>query len=434
MVPKKSWLLLLFAIALAANPASADSYKYRVLYSFCSEAGCTDGSRPAATLLLDSSGNLYGTTQSGGAHSVGTVFRLSPHGANRWKHTTLYTFCSQSATCTASGNSLDIDTSGNLYGTSGAGGAVGGIIFRLTPRRGEWKYKQLYAFPCSGDVCPDGANPSGLTYLGASSGQAYDGVSPLFGSTVSGGTGGTQPAGVAFKLEPVNNRWRQRVLYNFCSAPTNDCADGGFPYGPPVMDGTGRLFGTTSQGGGASGAGVVYSLNGSSESVVYDFCPTFENCVDGVSPMAPVFLDNFGRIVGTTTNGGVNGPVGDGTLYAVNGAGEQVLYSFCSKANCADGTRPIAGVIEDSDGNIFGVSAQGGDDNGGGVAFEFGSGSLKVLHKFGSQDGGADGCTPVGGLIMDASGNLYGTTSACGAAGGGTVFELEKRGQLKVGE
>lgn len=421
--------IAMLAASCAALPwggASAHKYKFRTLYSFCTEANCADGSTPAAALMMDRSGNLYGTTRSGGSHNTGTVFRLSPRGHNKWKQATLYTFCSQSTPCTQSSNSVIIDTSGNLYGTSGAGSSVGGIVFRLTPRGGEWRYKQLYAFPCSGDICPDGSDPSGLTYLGASSGQPYDGASPLFASTVSGGTGGTQPAGVVFKLEPVNNRWRQRVLYNFCTALTNDCADGGFPYGPPVMDRTGRLFGTTSEGGGPSGGGNVYSLSGTTESVVYDFCTTIiENCDDGIEPMAPVFLDNFGRIVGTTFSGGANGPVGDGTLFAVNGAGEQVLYSFCSKRNCADGVRPIAGVIEDSDGNIFGVSAQGGNDTGGGLAFEFASGSLKILHKFGSEDGGTDGCTPIGALIMDAAGNLYGTTSACGANSGGTVFELE---------
>lgn len=421
--------LMTAGILSAWSGASAHQFKFHTLYSFCAEASCADGAGPLAALIMDQSGNLYGTTQGGGALAHGTVFRLSPRGANKWKHATLYSFCSQSATCPSGGTATGviIDTSGNLYGTTDqSSGADGGIIFELKPREGEWKYKQLYAFPCSGDTCPDGSHPSGLAYLGAAAGQPYDGTSPLFGSASGGGTGGAAPQGVVFKLEPVNKRWRQRVLYNFCSALSGDCADGSLPFGTPVVDGTGRLFGTT-EGGGATGSGTVYSLNGTSESVIYSFCPAgSENCVDGMMPVAPVFLDNFGHIVGTTGAGGVNGPNGDGTLFTVSGAGEQVLYSFCSKANCSDGLRPTAGVIEDSAGDIFGVTAEGGNDNGDGVLFEYRDGTMRVLHTFG---GGADGCGPVGGLIIDASGNLYGTTSGCGIAGGGTLFELEKRSQ-----
>lgn len=102
-----------------------------------------------------------------------------------------------------------------------------------------------------------------------------------------------------------------------------------------------------------------------------------------------------------------------------------MLYNFCSKAKCADGEYPSAGVIEDPNGNIFGVTGAGGDANGDGVVFEFQSGTLKVLHKFGTMADGADGCAPRAELIADPSGNLYGTTSACGAFGAGTVFELE---------
>lgn len=422
--------LALAAAICVAGPwsgASANSYKYRVLYSFCSEGGCTDGVRPAATLLVDQSGNLYGTTQGGGALGDGTVFRLSPRGHNKWKHTTLYSFCSQSATCSLSGSSASvvIDTSGNLYGTTGpASGTDGGLIFSLKPKqRGEWKYTQVYAFPCSGGVCPNGSNPSGLTYLGASSGQPYDGTSALFGAGNGGGGGLGSGGGVAFRLEPQNNRWRQTVLYNFCTAISGDCADGAGP-NTAVMDSAGRLWGTTSSGGDDRGGGVLYSITGRHESVEYEFCSVTEDCPDGGFPMSPVFLDNFGRILGTTPSGGANGPIGDGTLWTVSGGNEQVLHNFCAKANCADGENPSAGVIEDSAGTIFGVAPNGGDDNGGGVLFEFRNGALHVLHTFSS---GSDGCTPIGGLIMDASGNIYGTTSTCGAGGGGTVFELSPK-------
>jgi hypothetical protein len=137
-----------------------------------------------------------------------------------------------------------------------------------------------------------------------------------------------------------------------------------------------------------------------------------------------VFLDNFGHIVGATPLGGSTIANGPGTLFAVSGGLEQVLYVFCAKRNCADGESPSSGVIEDTSGNIFGV-AGGGDLGGDGVVYEFGSGREHVLHTFCSEANCTDGSGPSGGLIMDAAGNLYGTTEGGGAFNGGTVFELE---------
>jgi len=422
-IARIAWLLFAGAGLAVRSPASAQKYKFHVLYSFCAEANCTDGSGPMAALVMDQAGNLYGTTQGGG--NGGTVFRLSPAQTNKRKFKSLYSFCS--ANCTNSTTPLIIDTSGNLYGTTrpSNSGTDGGLVFKLTPNStgGKWKYKQLYAFPCSDGECPNGQLPSGLTYLGAASGQPYDGTSAMFGTAAAGGNGHA-PAGVAFKLEPQNNRWKQTVLYSFCSK--DECTDGVTP-NAPVMDSAGRLWGTTSSGGDGRGGGVLYALTGRNESVEYDFCSVTEDCLDGSFPASRVFLDNFGRIVGTTPLGGTFGsiPNGPGTLFAVSGGNEQVLYNFCSKAKCADGEYPSAGVIEDSNGNIFGVTGSGGDANSDGVAFEFQNGTLTVLHKFGTMADGADGCAPHGELIKDALGNLYGTTSACGAGNGGTVYELE---------
>jgi len=420
-------LIALIAMACAATPwtsAAAAGYTYRVLYTFCSLANCADGQSPAATLLMDQAGNLYGTTRGGG----GTIFRLTPRTKKKWKFETLYNFCSQS-NCASSNTPVIIDAAGNLYGTTPqSSGNDGGLIFELKPNAagGKWKYKQLYAFPCSDSGCPNGQLPSGLTYLGAASGQPYDGTSALFGTAASGGTGTVAPLGVAFKLEPQNNRWKQTVLYSFCSVAA--CADGATP-NAPIIDSAGRLWGTTSSGGNDRGGGVLFSISGRNESIEYEFCAVTEDCLDGSFPTSPVLLDKSGRLVGTTPLGGTFGaiPNGPGTLFAVSGGNEQVLYNFCSKANCADGLHPSAGVIEDANGNIFGVTAEGGDANDGGVAFEFQNGALQVLHKFGSAAGGTDGCAPLGGLIMDGAGNLYGTTSGCGAGSagdGGTVFEL----------
>ncbi len=366
-----------------------------------------------AALVMDQAGNLYGTSPGGGANGQGgTVFELVPSGHN-WKHKTLYSFCSL-ANC-ADGNapvaSLIVDTSGDLYGTTRHGGPYAndaGTVFELIRKGNRWRFKQLYAF-CAQQPCLDGNAPSsGLAYMGAT-GSPYDGTSALFGTTAGGGGGDFAPAGVAFRLDPQNNRWKQTVVYAFCSA--TDCADGASP-NAPVLDSAGRLWGTTSSGGDDRGGGVLYSISGRQESVEYDFCSVTENCLDGSFPTSPVFLDNFGRIVGTTPLGGSDISNGFGTLFAVSGGQEQVLHIFCSRANCADGEEPIRWRDRRSAGNIFGVTGAGGDANGDGVVFEFQSGGLQVLHKFGTMAGmpGADGCAPHGELI--ASGTRRGISMA----------------------
>ena len=324
-------LIALIAMACAATPwtsAAAAGYTYRVLYTFCSLANCADGQSPAATLLMDQAGNLYGTTRGGG----GTIFRLTPRTKKKWKFETLHNFCSQS-NCASSDTPLIIDMAGNLYGTTRqSSGTDGGLIFELKPNAGggKWKYKQLYAFPCSDSGCPNGQLPSGLTYLGAASGQPYDGTSALFGTAASGGTGTVAPLGVAFKLEPQNNRWKQTVLYSFCSVAA--CADGATP-NAPIIDSAGRLWGTTSSGGNDRGGGVLFSISGRNESIEYEFCAVTEDCLDGSFPTSPVLLDKSGRLVGTTPLGGTFGaiPKGPGTLFAVSGGNEQVLITSAPK-------------------------------------------------------------------------------------------------------
>ncbi len=424
-IAHKSLLAALLAIAGALAPwssASAHTYKFRTLYSFCAEANCADGEYPRAGLLMDPTGNLYGTATyygASGQSQAGTVFELLPNG-KRWKHKTLYSFCAQ-ANC-ADGDyptaNLIVDTSGNLYGTAQLGGPYdndAGVVFELLPTDRKWKYKQLYAF-CGPNYpqCQDGRElDSGLTYAGAASGQPYDGVSPLFGTA---DRGGANTRGVAFKIEPQNRRWKETVLFSFCSLP--NCADGDDPSAAPVIDSAGRLFGTTADGG--KGGGVVYSITGMNESVTYSFCPV-SGCADGEEPSAPVLLDNEGHIFGATNRGGAQDR---GVLFVIVGSDEQVLHSFCSRVNCADGANPQAGVIEDGAGHLFGTTLFGGNgDNG--VVYEFSGGTERVLYTFCSQANCTDGDEPLGGLIVDAAGNLYGTTEYGGANGGGTVFELE---------
>jgi uncharacterized repeat protein (TIGR03803 family) len=192
--------------------------------------------------------------------------------------------------------------------------------------------------------------------------------------------------------------------------------DGGVPYNGFVANG-GVFYGTTSTGG-ASGDGVIFKINSKgSETVLH----SFSGGTDGTNPWGQLIRAKDGVLYGTTTGGGASGT---GTVFQVSGEHETVLYSF---AGGTDGATPLAGLVEDATGNLYGTTSAGGA-NGNGTVFKLTAPKTKgaawsetVLYSFGK---GSDGATPYGGLIFDAAGNLYGTTSAGGANAYGTVFQL----------
>jgi len=191
--------------------------------------------------------------------------------------------------------------------------------------------------------------------------------------------------------------------------------DGGVPENGFVANGT-VFFGTASTGG-SSGYGVVFKVNANgTETVLHSFSAG----ADGANPEGQLIRSKSGVLYGTTTAGGASGA---GTVFEVVGKKETVLYSF---AGGKDGAVPVAGLVEDGDGNLYGTTSKGGA-NGNGTVFELtpkasgGAWTETVLYTFGT---GADGATPIGGLNFDKAGNLYGTTSAGGAYGYGTVFQL----------
>src|SRR5579864_408333 len=209
------------------------------------------------------------------------------------------------------------------------------------------------------------------------------------------------------------------VLYSFKGAP-----DAANPMAGLVMDGGGNLYGTTSAGG-ASNNGTVFKLNIMGEVVLYSFCPK-TNCADGAFPIAGLLRDKAGILYGTTSGGGTSG---QGVVFKLAMSGkESVLHRFAG--NLKDGANPQAGLIRDAASNLYGTAAYGGSF-GDGIVFKLtNTGKETVLYNF---TGGVDGGNPqYGSLLLNAAGTLYGTTStggsfSCGGSDGcGAVFKFGK--------
>jgi uncharacterized repeat protein (TIGR03803 family) len=321
--------------------------------------------------------------------------------------TTLYTFCSQSG-CTDGANpyaELVQATNGDLYGTTQGGGTnLGyGTVFKITP---GGTLTTLYSF-CSQTNCTDGARPyAGLV-------QAANGN--FYGTTYSGGTNG---GGTVFKITQGGTL---TTLYSFCSQ--TNCTDGDGPYAGLVQAANGDLYGTTN-GGGTSGLGTVFKITpGGTLTTLYSFCSQ-SGCTDGAVPDAGLVQAANGNFYGTTYYGGTNKR---GTVFKITPGGTlTTLYSFCSQTNCTDGADPTAGLVQATNGDLYGTAQEGGA-NGYGTVFKITpTGTLTTLHRF----NGTDGATPYAGLVQAADGDFYGTTGGSGINNDGTVFRITPGGTL----
>ncbi len=316
---------------------------------------------------------------------------------------------------------LTIDSSGNLYGTTVAGGYTGGdcsnggcgIVFKLVKGISGWVETTLYSFP--GDY--DGGNPLSRVII------APDGT--LFGTTSWGGGDcnvNETNCGTFFHLTPPPAErasalapWSETVLYTYTSE------NGAYPAGDLIVDQAGNVYGT-SQGGGPARMGVVYELTPSGGGWVGTVLYAFQGPPDGENPVGGVVFDQSGNLYGVTTYGG---PDDAGTIYQLSQPGstwtEQILHAFHNR----DGSVPEGGLIIDSSGKLYGTTAAGGTV-GEGTIFEFkpGSGGLTVNTLYSFSSGCTGTCGAQAKLMMDAAGNLYGTTTYGGAYGAGNVFKL----------
>jgi uncharacterized repeat protein (TIGR03803 family) len=428
------------AIACAVAMPQSTGATVKILHAFCARPSCADGQTPQYPPIADSNGVLYGTTPFGGAYG-GVVYALTPDGSGGYAFRVLHTFLGTDGDSPSS--PLIVDTNGNLYGFTFSGGAYGqGALFELRHNadRTQWTDVVRYSFCAGGAPCADGKWPiAQIAYPGANSGAPYDGVSPIYGISQYAGSGNNaNGAGMAFRITPVagHTKWKETVLYNFCSQP--NCTDGAAPESGLTINANGVLFGTTVNGGSTNGWGTVFKIypKQQTESVIYSFCPGF-GCTDGINPEGPLGLDSKGHLYGTTAHGGAGGRSIIFKITPSASTPETVLYNFCGAPNCTDGAYPEAGVTIDPNGNLFGVTRYGGADYssncdssgiGCGALYRFSprKSKLAVLHSFckaGLPDCG-DGAEPLYGRVsLDGSGNAFGVTSEGGLHSGGTVFE-----------
>ncbi|MGC2530665.1 MAG: choice-of-anchor tandem repeat GloVer-containing protein [Candidatus Acidiferrum sp.] len=428
----------------------------QVLYAFTGAVtNGPDGANPGAPLLRDKNGNLYGTTEAGGESGDGTVFELVYISPGKYQEQVLYSFKGITTTEPSTQDGADpmagliMDASGNLYGTTAIGGvAVGctnlggcGTVFELhSPASPGQGYLPEILHNFGGNLNLDGYQPD--------AGLVMDSSGNLYGTTLLGGSSGF---GTVFE---ISSSGTYSLLHTFAAGSN----DGGLPYAGLVMDGAGNLFGTASLGG-VSNQGTVFELANSSGNYTYNTLYSFKLNGDGQAPIAGVIADSSGNIFGTTQFGGTSKACGTklgcGTVFELvysppsppatsANYTEMLLHTFTGLTD-GDGGTPL-GLVVDSKGNLFGATEVGGGSSntcvyGCGTVFELvyspssppstsGSYTENVLYSFPTFS--ADGLIPNAALIVDSSDNLYGVTTnggystpsggAC-PSGCGTVFE-----------
>jgi len=409
--------LTVFVMAALFAATTAAAQVETVLHSFTGPF--TDGSNPLSNLVVDKAGNLYGTTYAGGAVGLGTVFELSPQAGGGWTEEILHNFNNESSDGYFPYAGLTIDASGNLFGTTSTGG-IGdceidmgcGTVFELTHVGGAWREKIIYSF--KGGV--DGFSPLG--------GVIFDGSGKLYGVT---NLGGAYSQGVVFELILKAGEWGEHLLHTFHHdgekhldganpVPGLVCDALGNLYGT-TTDGGAYGYGTVFEM--VRGAGESWA-----EKILYSFN---NNLTDGLVPDAGVIFDSSGNLYGTNVGGGqyAEGTVFELVPQSGGSWSEVVLHNF--SADGTDGFPPQGGVIFDTSGSLYGTTVNGGSGiNPSGIVYKLtpssgGAWTENILFNFGESGSGS---SPAASLVFDASGNLYGTTQSGGTYNFGTVFEL----------
>ncbi len=354
-----------------------------------------DGSSPAASVIFDSQGNMYGTTRGDGANGGGTIWEIAK-GTNTI--TTLASFPAPGGVSDYA-SSLVVDGHGNLYGTL-TGTAQTSTAFELA--KGSGAITPLASFNTSNGVF----------------GTALDANGNLFGTTTGAGGDGSHSLGTVWEI--VKGSGAATTLYSFTgtSGLAGSSPNGAYPFSGATLDANGNLYGTTT-GGGANDQGTVYEIFKGSHAIttLASFGPG-----GGYEPVSGVTIDSHGNLFGTTVAGGPFGFGGDGEVWEIaKGSGTLTVLAYF---NGVDGQNPMANLTVDAQGNIFGTTLNGGA-YGHGTLFEIaapilgGANTITLLGSFNSMY--ASGTGTYGGATIGADGNLYGTTNG-GSSNDGTVW------------
>ena len=403
----RALLLPAFAALFCLNLSAQN---FTVLHTF---TGSNDGASPFATLTMDAAGNLYGTAEAGGSQGAGTVFKLTNRSSG-WLLTTLYSFTGGEDGAQPR-SSVIFGPDGRLYGNTYAGGnpicGGCGTIYSLRPQpqacasaNCSWQESTLYQFP---DAQDGQAFPWGNLL--------FDAAGNIYGTTLAGG-------GIVYKLSPGLQGWTYQTLYSFVYSE-----QARQPYAGVISDTAGNLFGTT-YGGGSNddcwqlqSCGTVFELSPAGSSWVLTIIHDFDGN-DGGLPIGGLISDRFGNLYGANSMG---------VIYMLSPAGGSWSFSnlatveiTCDVWILGPSCGPWDTLAMGADGSLYGTSRASGlyaygnvfrltPSNGGWIYDD--------LHDF---TNGSDGSAPIGGVTLDASGNLYGTTAGGGSAGVGVVFEI----------
>jgi uncharacterized repeat protein (TIGR03803 family) len=406
---QNSWRSLLIVLALGMAAASLHAQTYQQLAVF----NGTEGSSPQASVVQGTDGNLYGTTKTGGIGdcpgNCGTIFKMTPGG----QLTTLHEFCEKGGYCPDGDYpvaALLVGKDGNFYGTTSDGGTIpkgdSGVPSGTVFRiTPGGAFHQLYTF-CKIWPCPDGAVPMSALIQGTNGN--------FYGTTYGGGANNN--AGTVFELTPTGVL---TTLYSFCS--TTNCLDGELPTAGLVQGTDGNFYGTTQKGGlcledpcdAFEDGGTIFKITPTGEfTTLYSFCRK-ANCADGANPSSPLIQGRDGNLYGTTRNGG--GEI-EGTIFKISPSGRftQLVGS---------GFFYPQGLIQGTDGNFYGTEANGGAGNSGAVFQITPAGHVTLEYSF--CNCGSDGEGPVAAVFQATDGTFYGTTvGGFGTSSDGTVYSL----------
>ena len=389
---------ILLLLAVSAAPM-ANAQTYTILHDF---NGCPDGNLPTSTLIFDRAGNLYGTTEYGGrtcnGYDDGVAFQLK-HTESGWIFNPLHWFRAgaggDDGAFPVDYGGLTIGPDGTIYGSTNEGGITGcggtcslGTIFRLQPPPTActsalcpWTLTILYEFP-GGD---NGSFPN--------SNVVFDAAGNLYGTT---------QFGTVYELSPSQGGWTEQGIYNV----------GGELQAGIVMDSAGNLY--------TAGNNAVMQFTRFEGGWIRNILYIFTGDNNGNAPAGGLIFDAGGNLYGSTTRGGT---LGGGTIFQLSpsGGGNWTLTTLC---NFAGDAGPQSSLSMDAGGNLYGTTEYDGFFGGGSVfkATRYGNNwTCTDLYDF-QQDG--NGVAPIGGVTLDANGNLYGTTSGGGKYGGGTIWEI----------